>query len=102
VDPSAVLEKFALLPIQEWTYKSDERKLRHVGPTVEDFQSAFGLGTEGQYIFPQDVQGVTMAAVQGLYQLLLEKDAQIAELQKKLDTELSEIKKLLEKSNQQN
>ncbi len=95
MDPSTVLKKFALLPINEWTYKSDERKLRHVGPTVEDFQSAFGLGTEGQYIFPMDVQGVTMAAVQGLYQLVLEKDAQIVELQKRLDTELAQIKALI-------
>lgn len=93
VDPSAVLQKFARLPIQEWTYKSDEQKLRHVGPTVEDFRSVFGLGTEGKYIFPMDVQGVTMAAVQGLYQLVQEKDAQIAELQK----QMNEIVQLLKK-----
>jgi len=95
LDPSVVLKKFAQLPIQEWSYKSDEQKLRHIGPTVEDFRNAFGLGTSGQYIFPMDVQGVTMAAVQGLYQLVQEKDAQIAELQRRLDTELREIKQLL-------
>ncbi len=97
LDPSMMLKKFTQLPIQEWNYKSDEQKLRHVGPTVEDFRNAFGLGTDGQYIFPMDVQGVTMAAVQGLYQLVQEKDAQIAELQRKLDTELREIKQLLQK-----
>lgn len=96
LDPSMVLKKFAQLPINEWSYKSDEQRLRHVGPTVEDFRNAFGLGTEGQHIFPMDVQGVTMAAVQGLYQLVQEKDEQIAELQK----ELREIKQLLlEKGN---
>ena len=86
-----MLKKFSQLPIQEWSYKSDEQKLRHVGPTVEDFRNAFGLGTEGQHIFPMDVQGVTMSAVQGLYQLVQEKDTQIAELQK----ELREIKRIL-------
>lgn len=91
VDLSIVLKKFAQLPINEWSYKSDEQKLRHVGPTVEDFRNAFGLGTEGQHIFPMDVQGVTMVAVQGLYQLVQEKDVQISELQK----ELREIKQLL-------
>ncbi len=101
MDARTVLAKFATLPIQEWTYKSDERKLRHVGPTVEDFQSAFGLGTEGRYIFPMDVQGVTMAAVQGLYELVQEKDAQIAQLQKRLDTEMAELRALLEKSQKQ-
>jgi len=95
LDPSTVLKKFAELPIQEWSYKSDDQKLRHVGPTVEDFQNAFGLGTTGQYIFPMDVQGMTMAAVQGLYQIVQEKDAQIAELQRRLDTELREIKQIL-------
>jgi hypothetical protein len=96
VDPRTVLDRFCQLPIQEWSYKSDNRKLRHIGPTVEDFQAAFGLGTEGQHIFPMDVQGVTRAAVQGLYQLAQEKDEQIAELQK----ELREIKQLLlEKGN---
>lgn len=91
IDPSTMLKRFAQLPIKEWSYKSDDRKLRHVGPTVEDFRNAFGLGTEGQYIFPMDVQGVTMAAVQGLYQLVQEKDEEIAELQR----ELHEIKQLL-------
>ena len=84
VDSRTILDKFAQLPIQEWTYKSDDRKLRHVGPTVEDFQNAFGLGTEGQHIFPMDVQGVTMSAVQGLYQVVQEKDAEIADLRQRL------------------
>jgi hypothetical protein len=84
VDPRSMLDRFAQLPIQEWSYRSDDRKLRHVGPTVEDFQSAFGLGTEGQHIFPMDVQGVTMTAVQGLYQVVQEKDAEIAALRERL------------------
>jgi hypothetical protein len=95
VDPRTVLDKFARLPIQEWSYKSDTRKLRHVGPTVEDFQTAFGLGTEGQYIFPMDVQGVTMTAVQGLYQLVQEKDAKIAELAREKDAQIAELQKEL-------
>ena len=85
VNSNAVLQKFVQLPIQEWSYKDDERKLRHIGPTVEDFHSAFGLGTDGKYIVPMDVQGITMLAVQGLYQLVIEKDAEIAELRKRLD-----------------
>lgn len=95
VDPRTVLDRFAQLSIQEWSYKSDARKLRHVGPTVEDFQTAFGLGTEGQYIFPMDVQGVTMTAVQGLYQLVQEKDAKIAELAQEKDAQIAELQKEL-------
>ena len=91
VDASTVLQKFAQLPVQEWSFKDDERKMRHVGPTVEDFQSAFGLGTDGKYIVPADVTGITMLAVQGLYKEVQEKDAQIAELEKQIE----EIKQLL-------
>ncbi len=93
VDSKAILDKLMQVPVQEWTYKADERNLRHVGPMVEDFRATFGLGTDGQYMFPIDVQGVTMAAVQGLYERLQEKDAQINDLQK----QLAEIKQLLER-----
>lgn len=82
LDPSTVLQKFAQLRISEWSYKSDEQKLRHVGPTVEDFRNTFGLGTEGQYIFPMDVQGVTMVAVQGLNQVVQDKALEIATLRR--------------------
>ena len=94
VDASGLLTKLAMLPINEWSYKNDELGLRHVGPTVEDFQRTFGLGTEGKHIFPLDVQGVTIAAVQGLYQLVQEKDAEIAELR----AQIGEIKQLLERA----
>ena len=76
VDTQSVLARFMELPINEWTYKRDVERRRHVGPTAEDFQQAFGLGTDGKYIFPIDVQGITMAAVQGLK---LENDALKAE-----------------------
>ncbi|MCI0347679.1 MAG: tail fiber domain-containing protein, partial [Chloroflexi bacterium] len=80
LDPQEVLARFVEVPITEWSYKGDE--MRHVGPVTEDFHAAFGLGTTGTGgIIPLDVQGVTMAAVQGLYQVVEAKDAELEALQ---------------------
>jgi hypothetical protein len=78
LDPQQVLARFVEVPITEWSYKGEQ--MRHVGPVTEDFQAAFGLGTTGTHIIPLDVQGVTMAAVQGLYHVVEAKDAEIDEL----------------------
>jgi hypothetical protein len=90
LDPQQVLARFVEVPVTEWSYKGDE--MRHVGPVTEDFQAAFGLGTTGTHIIPLDVQGVTMAAVQGLYQRLIALEEQRADL----ESELAELRDLLE------
>ncbi|MGH7339895.1 MAG: tail fiber domain-containing protein, partial [Candidatus Rokuibacteriota bacterium] len=92
LDPQQVLARFVEVPITEWSYKGDE--MRHVGPVTEDFHAAFGLGTKGTGIIPLDVQGVTMAAVQGLYQRLVALEAQRADL----EAEVTELKALLAKT----
>src|SRR5262249_13170403 len=73
-DPKLVLEKLASLPMQTWNYKIDPATL-HLGPTAEDFQSTFGLGSSDKSISTLDMEGVTATAVQGLYLELKEKDA---------------------------
>jgi hypothetical protein len=77
VDPRAVLDKLAALPIREWNYKSDSPSVRHVGPMAQDFRWAFQLGADDKHIDMVDASGVTMASVQALYQLMLEKDRQM-------------------------
>jgi hypothetical protein len=52
-----------------------------IGPVAQDFRSAFNLCTDDKTLNIVDAQGVTMAAIQGLYQIMREKDRQIAELQ---------------------
>ena len=84
VDRLAMLERLAALPINEWTYIGDAGQRRHVGPFTEDFGAAFGLGTQGKNIIPLDVQGVTIAAVQGLYETVQALEAQNSELRARL------------------
>lgn len=79
VDQQEILTQIAKLPIQTWNYKH-QPQCRHIGPMAQDFTSAFGVGDSDQQIHPVDANGVTLAAIQALYKLLQEKDAQIAAL----------------------
>ena len=62
---------------------------------AQDFQAAFRLSPDDKHISVVDEGGVALAAIQGLNQKLDEKDAQIAELEKRLD----KLEQLLDKKN---
>jgi Chaperone of endosialidase len=74
VNPRFVLDRLARLPIRQWNYKTDEPSVRHIGPMAQDFRIAFNLGVDDKHIDMIDANGVTMAAIQGLYQMVQEKD----------------------------
>jgi len=98
VDARNILENLATVPITKWTFVADPLGRRHIGPTAEDFQSAFGLGQEGEGLSLTDVNGVALASIQALYaelqqqrraseeqrKLIDEQRALIAELQKSI------------------
>jgi len=67
VDPQAVLEKVAQLPITTWNYKAQDDSIRHIGPMAQDFYAAFGVGEDDTHISTVDADGVALAAIQGLY-----------------------------------
>jgi hypothetical protein len=81
VSPRFILNKLAAIPIETWNYKSEPDTVRHIGPMAQDFSAAFGVGTDDKHISTVDAEGVTMAAIQGLYQMMQEKDRQIKQLQ---------------------
>ena len=81
VNPRSVLARLASIPIQTWNYKSEPESVRHIGAMAQDFRAAFNLGMDDKHISTVDADGVTMAAIQGLYQMMREKDKQIARLQ---------------------
>ncbi len=70
VNTSEVLGKLNQLKISEWNYKSQDEKIRHMGPMAQDFSSAFGLGENNTTITTVDADGVMMAAIQELAQIL--------------------------------
>jgi hypothetical protein len=78
------MERLSALSIYRWVAKDDIRRILHAGPTAQDFMAAFGLGDNDRMIGFADAQGIAFAAIQGLYQLLQERDARIAALERSL------------------
>jgi hypothetical protein len=66
VDAEAVLDKLLALPILEWSYKTENPSVRHVGPTAQDFRAAFGLGSDDTTISTVDLDGIALVAIQAL------------------------------------
>jgi trimeric autotransporter adhesin len=92
VNPRAVLEKVSRLPVTEWNLISQPDSIRHIGPMAQDFQAAFGVGEDDKHISTSDADGVALAAIQGLNQVVKEKDARI----EKLEQDVSELKAMVE------
>jgi hypothetical protein len=74
-----VLAKVAALPITEWQYKT-QGDARHIGPMAQDFHAAFGTGRDDKHITSVDADGVALAAIQGLNEIVREKDAELSRL----------------------
>ena len=85
VEVQEVLTSVAKMPIQIWNYKDQNPAIRHIGPMAQDFAATFGVGESDQYINGVDANGVALAAIQALYKMLQEKDAQITLLRADLD-----------------
>jgi len=86
VDGKDILSKLAHIPISRWSYKAQDPQIEHIGPMAQDFYSAFGLGEDDKHISTIDPDGVALAAIQGLYEMVQEKDAQIAAQQQQIVT----------------
>jgi hypothetical protein len=87
-DAESVLERIAAMPIQSWSYKSQEPSVRHIGPTAQDFYAAFHLGESDTTITTTDIDGVNMLAIQALERRTAEVSA--------LRTEVAELRSLVE------
>lgn len=94
VDARAVLAKLVATPVTEWNLISQDPAIRHIGPMAQDFQAAFGVGEDDRHISTTDADGVAFAAIQGLHEVVKEKDARIAELAKRLSDLESRMQQL--------
>ena len=95
VDGRWVLQQLAAMPIATWNWKSQDVGIRHMGPMAQDFSAAFGLGEDDKHISTVDADGVALAAIQGLHQLVVEKDSELRRQDRKISTlekELAAIK----------
>ena len=85
VDPRDILEKLSELPVRKWRYTNEVAGVKHLGPTAQDFQAAFGLGMDDKAIGTIDADGVALAAIQGLNHKLVERDVEIRQLKQRLE-----------------
>ncbi len=97
VDAGKVLAALVKMPLKSWKYRNED-KVRHIGPTAQDFRAAFHVGYDDKTIATVDADGVAMAAIQGLHQLVKEKDTMISGQAARiaaLEHELQRIKTVL-------
>jgi hypothetical protein len=84
VDSKEVLERVSQLPIKQWSYKSQDPSIEHVGPMAQDFWRLFGLGEDSLGISTIDPAGIALAAIQELQKQNAELKAQNNSLEKQV------------------
>jgi len=82
VDGQELLARLSQVPLSSWNYKGEDPAVRHVGPMAQDFYSALKMGSDHTEIYTVDANGANLAALQGLYQLVQQQAAQIADMQR--------------------
>jgi hypothetical protein len=92
LDGKDVLAKLDSMPISSWRYRTEDEAARHFGPVAEDFRAAFQLG-DGRHISNVDASGVTMAAIQGLYDVVREREATLVARLEKREEELASLRR---------
>jgi hypothetical protein len=92
-----VLDRVAALPLASWNYKTQDKSVRHLGPTAQDFHAAFGLGESERTISTVDADGVALAAIQGLNQKVESENAALRAENADLRRNLANLNKLVGK-----
>jgi trimeric autotransporter adhesin len=96
VDGEELLERLRNVPITSWNYKTQDSKIRHIGPMAQDFAAAFNVGEDNRHIATIDPDGVALAGVQALDNRTNNQQLRIEQLQKE-NKELKERLERLEK-----
>jgi hypothetical protein len=72
VDNDRLLDTLAAMPVETWNLKAQSPTMRHIGPVAQDFNGMFaylfGDVESMSHINNMDAIGVSLAAVQGLYE----------------------------------
>jgi hypothetical protein len=98
VDGVAILNQLNRIPIQTWNYQTQDASIHHIGPMAQDFYTTFNVGEDNTHISTVDADGVALAAIQGLYQVMQAKDTQIEAQQKQIDDLQVRLSKLEQNS----
>ncbi|GEM_PF-1624314 len=98
IDGAELLAKIAALPISEWNYKTGTDRVKHIGPTAQDFQATFGVGSDGKSISTIDPSGIALAAIKELSR----RNADLAQQNAELAIRLEQLQLLVERLAVQN
>ena len=85
VDTREILQAVISLPIEKWNYKAEDKGIKHIGPVAQDFYAAFAVGQDDRHISTIDADGVALASIQALNEILEEKDVKIRKLEERLE-----------------
>ncbi len=84
---------------ERWNYRHQDDSVKHIGPYAEDFHAAFGLhGESNRTISSQDLDGVALAAIQGLNLKLTQ---ELADVREEKDSEIDRLEAELAKHDEQ-
>jgi hypothetical protein len=99
VDGATLLNEIAQLDVTRWNYKGNTGTA-HIGPTAQDFQATFGVGSDGKSISTIDPSGIALAAIKELNKRNNDLAQQNAELAARLEKLQQLVDKLAEQNNQ--
>jgi len=100
VDGKDILAKVAQLPMNQWSFKSQDPSIEHIGPMAQDFYRIFHLGESDTTISTIDPSGIALAAIQELVKENQQLQQQVSTLTE-TNTELTERLVQVEKAVQQ-
>jgi hypothetical protein len=93
-----VLRKLSSVPVSTWSYRAQDRSIRHIGPMAQDFYRAFGVGEDNKHIASVDADGVSLAATKGLASIVDRQRARIhhqAEQNRSQDRKIAKLERAL-------
>jgi hypothetical protein len=94
VDYRNMLDKVVALPVSQWSYKTQDESIEHVGPMAQDFYRLFGLAEDDKHLTSLDLAGVSLAAAKGLYEMNQEQKARLDEQAEEISNLKDELLRL--------
>lgn len=85
IDVGDVLRKIVKLPLRRWRFTNEPESVRHLGPTAQDFHAAFGLGDSDRHIGMVDADGVSLAGIQALHELVSRQQTEIEQQRRRIE-----------------
>lgn len=93
LEGESVLTRLRSVPVTTWNYRTQDRSIRHIGPTAQDLYAAFGVGESNLLINTVDIDGINLAAAKELDARTAAQESRI----RALEAENADLKARLER-----